>query len=1780
MTNKQTTPNAQPNNPPAGKSMPNRIVRWGVGVLMVFVLLCLLIIYLLGTDEGTEFFINKIVNETGIQLQYGQGNLRDGLSVHDLDIAIDDDISVQIDNAYIKIGWRAIFNKELHLRDAKIDNIRITDTAIPTGTPFEYPRLELPVSLRLNHADIDNIVYDKAELEPLVFKDIDANNLAWIGTKLDVGDADLTFSYFDGNEDFDIVRLEQTHGSVDFRQHYPIDARTRVRLFNMSDAKVMEDFADIKLKATGSLEHLTGKLTSHYNKAPIKGKIDIYPLADDAPFTAQVTGLKQAVPLPYATDYKLKLHQPTIDIKGTWRQLYFNIDSQLSAKHIPSGHYTGSLVLKTMEDTLTINKLEATTDKGTLVSHAKLNWQKEFWLEAQARSSNYQLDKVLPSEWQEYQGYLPTALNGTLDFKYQHSNAQGKMQIDTQLKQKNAETVEARVIQLSEANRRSDNGSYRITANWQNLYRKIPQVLDVHGVEVVDSNKGSANLFVQGDYLTADIDADINQLSLAPKGDYQLRLTLKNNDIDIPKLNYQGIIGDLSGTATVSLPNTSKANKENKDKDNQPITWSLNAHSNNLYPALYDDSIAIERISGDFSLSDRMYLATDSKDKDNTQRHQLTINKADISVELAESANSKESTAKDKQNNTEQAIQLSNTNADIDIRVRDNQLSDFTIDYQGDINAPQIPIGHYQLQANSIKKRNSSLNPLSALNNVAIKQVSYQGKHGKLNGSGTLQLTNTQEKNKTTNHHANNNNAINNLAWQLQTQLTDFDLSAFHPDTSAIVSGNLDSHGQWRTTQTSNDLQALQVKFDGRLQTDKLATGALILDAQLANKDNKKIIELRQLSHQVQQNKQTSAITATGSLTLPKQASDGYQWQLTTSMDAFNFGYFNNKFPSQLTGGLTTSGLWNNHSQQISIDKLDIQGKFAQHKLKSSGSLMAKLHLPTDMSAFINSFKTSNSKQKQQQIHRIIEQLQVNDLTAHWGDNHITANGNMHTLRAKVAINKLSQLHDELQGELNGHLRILDEQHEPSEKHEPMPNHSLPTIDVNLVAKKIKLADLISLQEGTIQGQVVELGKQDSTLAIHSKNLMIKEEPFESLQIDITGTQAQHELKLALAHEKVAVSANLAGQLATGKTASQKFTNPKLTNHRTTVQTAQRLSEQTQWQGTLSQGIVTTNNIQLKQTQPSQLSLDFNRPLVSLSPHCWQSDNSRGKDKEQQGQLCLTDTLVFSQNKGQIAIDLQALDTALLSLFLPDELNWQATLNGNAHINWKKGVKPNIKVRLYSDNGKVGLKQDESRPLFVPYRRVSLIGLSSKQGLRVRTDIYASGKSKGFAEVTIDPYQKSKPITGQIALNQVKLAIFKPFFPGLRTLRGYGSLNAKLNGTLTKPLVTGKFALDDGEIAILGLPVNLDKINAQAQINGTSANLTGSFYSGEGKGNITGKIDWQQALQGKFAITGNELEVAQPPLFSAKLNPDINLIVKPTDKYVEIKGAVSIPSANIHPPTDDTGIVRKSDDVNVLDRREINNIDEVFAITKPWSINADVGVDLGDEVIFKGFGAELPLAGAIVLKQRGQQTRLRAKGVIQVSRRSNIEAFGQNVDLEYAQIRFNGNVFAPNLSISASKLVENNKVGFKVKGNLLDPKITVFNNTGLTQQQVMNALITGKVDQTEANKVSEKGFRSEITNNLIATGLGFGLDNTRTITNQIGRSVGLQSLTLSASGNSDDTNINITGYITPDLYIRYAFGVFNAQTQLSLRYQLTQKFYIQATSATENFIDLVYSWQF
>ena len=1632
------------------------VIKLLILMLVVLAIMFAIFFYMAGTDAGTKFILDKISNESGIEIQYGTGNLRDGLLVTDIDIEVNEDLEVKINKAYVKIGWRAIFAKEVHLREADIQRIEIINKKPPTGEPFDYKTLKLPVNLRFDHATIQSIVYKQEPKAPIVINGITARDVTWVDSLVTVGRGKLLYS--------DIVKVSALQGSIDLQGDYPLD------LTAIAEVSALEKIyvAPLDITATGSLKRTVGKVRSRYNEGDVRGDVVIQGLDDNAPFQANLQW--DDILIPYAEAQNIHLKSGMLTADGVLSEIRLRINTDITAKDIPSGNYRARGVIA--DSQLRIDRLNANVPAGRLFAQGILDWKDSFDAKVLATGTNFDIRQVIPKEYADYKVYAPQKLNGDLYVHYQQKNNAGNLQLHADLRQRDGEHVNAKIVQGKTSVKSKQNAPWYIDATWQNIIRK-----NLPNIGNVNSPRGQASVIVRGTQLSVDANALINELNVAPKGNYDIKLRKSNTVIDINRLNYNGVVGDLTGSGQIQL-----ATKQ------RPLTWQIDAKTNGLLPKKYRSDLPLERLTG--HLSARGQLLNIRKNKINGQRHIISFTNTDMKAQLDASQDSR-------------AIGITGS-GDASVDIIGGQLSVFDARFEGNIDTKDVPKGRLSIDAAGTPEM------------VSFRKLNYNGEAGGVQAKGALDLR-------------------KNIGWTLAGRFDHFNVGYFLPAYAAIISGDLTTSGQWQPAPKNNPkaagkLQQFAVDFDGMLKAEQLPEGKL----SIAANGNDKRIRIERFRHMGA----AGSVDASGIVDL----SQGIAWNVSANMDRFNLGYFLKDVPSVITGSVNTDGLWTESQQVIHLKQMNLSGVLKGQPISAQGSLAAKLRLPKDLSSYFKRLQTQESQSQYQQVNALIDSLVADNLILRWGDNYVTANGDARQLQAKINITNLDQLSEKLSGKVTGGATLS----QPA-------GQALPTIYIDLIGERISLPGFV-LSQGRIRGKVVNLANSPSQLLVDAEGLMVAGQAFKDISVYFNGTEQAHTIDLAVANEKLEVAARLQGGF-----------------------NRQRLD----WSGVIGNGRVQSKYATLNQLQPAQLIVNLPQKQqgaagdlkVQLAAHCWQAEDQTGK-------LCLRENLIASATSGQVNLAVQKLDSSLFATFLPDDIDWQGKIDGRAVLGWQRGKPPTINTTLYSDNGKISLIQDgDSVPVTLPYKRVSLIAMSVADGLKLRTDINTGGGARGYAEVLVDPYKNPKPISGALVLNELNLAIFKPFFPGMRVLEGNITMQGGLGGTLTQPQIYGNVKLVDGRIALLDLPVNLSNVNAEAKIGGTEAIIDGQFNSGAGAGTLTGTINWQEKLQAKLSINGERLVLTQPPLLLAEVNPDIDIIVRPSDRYVNIEGAISVPSATIRPPEASEDIITQTEDAVVLDRRLIGNIEEVLAISKPWSINADIGVDLGDDVNFRGFGAVIPLAGALNINQRGQGV-MRAKGVIQVSRRTNVNIFGQSLELNYGQVRFNGDVMKPNLSIEAVKTISGKTVGLRVKGNAESPNIVVFNNAGLTQQQAMNALVTGRINNNSATQISEQGFKSEVTNNLAAAGLSFGLSGTRSLTNQIGQALGLQSLTVDASGNSEDTNVNVTGYVTPDLYIRYGVGVFNAQNSLSIRYQLTRRIYIEATSAAENAVDVVYSWQF
>jgi translocation and assembly module TamB len=756
-------------------------------------------------------------------------------------------------------------------------------------------------------------------------------------------------------------------------------------------------------------------------------------------------------------------------------------------------------------------------------------------------------------------------------------------------------------------------------------------------------------------------------------------------------------------------------------------------------------------------------------------------------------------------------------------------------------------------------------------------------------------------------------------------------------------------------------------------------------------------------------------------------------------------------------------------------------------------------------------------------------EFEANNLLLAYASNQIQATGSGQNLQLKINAPKLHELYSGLVGRAYGYLNV----------------QAKPRLQAtaNIAVDGFGFKNLISVRQLRIQGELPTSDTTATMLVATLDRLRSGNREISNGKISLAGTRRGHILKVE-AKNKL----------------SQLY-----------VQLAGGFDAQNNWLGQIQKGDFDSLRTRLVQRQNAAVVYKTATSDLYIGAHCWMS---------QQSEICADQPLRINANGGSVSLISRNLDLNDFAAFMPTGLTITGKVNGYAKATWARGQRPKIDARLVTRDGLVGLidEQDFQVSSSLKYTQIALVAKSIQDGLQMRLDLVTPDIGQGYANVVIDPYRANMPMRGEVAFDRVDLKVFKPFIADVRELGGTLSYAGKISGTLKQPLVNGDLRLKDGIISMISLPVHFTNIQMYAAIRQDAATINGAFRAGPGTAKITGDVNWRNEPVIRLQLKGERLLVRQVPLIRATVTPEIKMEVLPLRKRLTVSGKVEIPWARITMPEASASVVNTSSDVRVVYAGQ----DQLALLqaARPWDIRADIEARLGQNVVFQGFNSSIPLAGALYLSQRGLETAMRANGAIGVRERVTIEAYGQSLELRRAIARFNGLLVNPSLDVDAAKSVQGSTVGVRVSGTALSPAIQVYNDAGLSEQEAINALITGRMNDGTSGLSQTDGFRSDVNNTIAAAGISMGLGGTRAFTNQIGQTFGLSGLALDAQGTGDDTQVSVTGYLTPDLFIRYGVGVFTPVNKLTLRYQMNKRLYLEASQSLERAIDIFYNWRF
>ncbi|MEA9393077.1 translocation/assembly module TamB domain-containing protein [Acerihabitans sp. TG2] len=597
--------------------------------------------------------------------------------------------------------------------------------------------------------------------------------------------------------------------------------------------------------------------------------------------------------------------------------------------------------------------------------------------------------------------------------------------------------------------------------------------------------------------------------------------------------------------------------------------------------------------------------------------------------------------------------------------------------------------------------------------------------------------------------------------------------------------------------------------------------------------------------------------------------------------------------------------------------------------------------------------------------------------------------------------------------------------------------------------------------------------------------------------------------------------------------------------------------QQQRWRATLSQTAFTTPMGPWRLSR--DMALDYQQGIqrITIGPHCWINPHA---------ELCVP-TAINAGASGQATLLLNRLDLVMLKPYLPPQTELDGLFSGRADISWQPGGGlPQARISLVGKGVKMtqGV-QGGSLPIAFDTLNLNLGVERDRARFDWQIGIAGNGQFNGQIQVA-DPLGR-RSLSGTIAVRQLSLAIVNPILSNGESVGGMLNANLRIGGDVAQPQLFGQLGLDQVLIRGNWMPFAMTESRLGMTFSGTSSTLAGTVHTTQGQINLTGSADWSRIndWRARIAAQGTRVRITVPPMVRLDISP--NIILEASPQQFTLNGKVDIPWARIVVKELPASAVGVSQDEVILDDR----LQPVARRQVSTAINSNLIIHVGNDVRLDAFGLKARLDGDLKMVQDKQGLGLNGQINIPYGRFS---AYGQDLIVRRGQLLFAGPPDRPVLNIEAIRNPDSTAdgviAGIRVTGMADQPKLEVFSDPVKSQQEALSYLLRGQ-------GLNAPGADSSAMTSML---IGIGVAQSGQLVGKIGAAFGVSDLTLDTQGVGDDSQVVVSGYLTPGLQVKYGVGIFDSLATITLRYRLMPRLYLEAVSGLNQALDLLYQFEF
>lgn len=432
------------------------------------------------------------------------------------------------------------------------------------------------------------------------------------------------------------------------------------------------------------------------------------------------------------------------------------------------------------------------------------------------------------------------------------------------------------------------------------------------------------------------------------------------------------------------------------------------------------------------------------------------------------------------------------------------------------------------------------------------------------------------------------------------------------------------------------------------------------------------------------------------------------------------------------------------------------------------------------------------------------------------------------------------------------------------------------------------------------------------------------------------------------------------------------------------------------------------------------------------------------------------------------------------------------------------------------------------------------------------------GTVNGQALVTLD----ATPIelNAQFTARNFDVAPFAYVSPDINRLQGVIDADFTIDGQLPTPSLSGSLRVTNGIIDVKQAPAILEEWQLQANFSGQEARFNSEFILGEGNANAEGTINWQDGVAVTGSILGEALTVKHQDIEIA-LSPDIEMQLSPTG--IQVAGQIVIPKAKIKVDELPANAISPSDDVHMRGEPPPTSLMDTADI----DVQVIIDPERLSNVSLQAFGLEANLTGNLHLVS---QPTMSGFGELSIEN-GEYRAYGQEMIIRTGELQFNGPIGQPLIYVEAIRdpdLTEDGVIaGIRIDGLANQPSVELFSEPTLNQSETLSYLLSGKGDISGSE--SDNGQYTALL-------YGLGVSSSGALTNSVGDALGIDDLRLQAKGSGEDMQVTVSGKLSDDLTVEYGVGVFDSKPEVTLRYQLMPRLYLEAVKSLYESLILYY----